>query len=115
MRALAAGSLVGAMTASYAFDAVVWEYDGPGGWHFISLPPDQADEIAERVASRAAGFGSVRVEATIGATRWTTSLFPDRRRRTYLLPVKKSVRSAEDLVDGSVARVHLVVIDAESS
>lgn len=103
------------MTASYSFDAVVWEHDGPAGWHFISLPQEHSDEIAERVDSGAAGFGSVRVEVSIGATRWLTSLFPDRRRGTYLLPVKKAVRLAEDLADGSTVHVHLAVISTESS
>jgi len=31
-----------------------------------------------------------------------------------VLAVKKAVRSAEDVVDGSVAHVHLVVIGAKS-
>lgn len=30
------------MTMSYSFDAVVWERDGPGAWHFISLPPEHS-------------------------------------------------------------------------
>jgi hypothetical protein len=67
-----------------------------------------------RRPNRLSGFGSVRVEALIGATRWTTSLFPDARRGTYLLPVKKAVRKVEGLVDGSTARVHLVVLQPSS-
>ena len=84
---------------------------GPGGWHFISLPQDRADEVAEVAEVKAVGFGSVRVAVTIGATTWQTSLFPDAGQRTYLLPVKKAVRTAEGLSDGSHAVVHLVVLE----
>jgi hypothetical protein len=95
----------------YSFDAEVWEHDGPAAWFFLDVPEADADEIEELFGSRAKGFGSVRVEVAIGATRWATSLFPDNKRRTYVLPVKKEVRRAEHLVAGSVAHVDLVVVD----
>lgn len=95
------------------FSGVVWEYEGAAAWHFISLPEDCADEIEHSVTRHRPGFGSVRVEVTIGASRWRTSLFPDRSRGTYVLPVKKAVREAEGLHDGSMAEVNLVVLDPE--
>lgn len=94
---------------TYAFDATVWEYDGPGSWHFVSLPQECADEIDQLTADSGTAFGSVRVEVSIGRTRWSTSLFPDRRQGTYLLPVKRSVRTAENLIEGSVARVEVTL------
>lgn len=97
-------------SAPFRFTAAVWEHDGHAAWHFLDLPEDAADEIDARFGHRAGGFGSVRVEATIGATTWQTSIFPDTRRRTYVLPVKKAVRAAEGLADGSSADVTLVVV-----
>ncbi len=97
-------------SSRFSFAAEVWEHDGPGAWHFVSLPHDVADEILEIFGHRAGGFGSVRVEVTVGATRWSTSVFPDRKRGTYVLPVKKAVRSAEGLVAGGIAAVELVVV-----
>jgi Domain of unknown function (DUF1905) len=94
----------------FSFTAEVWEHDGQGAWHFVSLPETEADDIEEMFGHRARGFGSLRVEVTIGATTWTTSVFPDSKRRTYVLPVKKSVRTAEGLAAGSLASVDLVVI-----
>ncbi|HEX6231492.1 MAG TPA: DUF1905 domain-containing protein [Jiangellaceae bacterium] len=94
---------------SFTFDATVWEHDGPGAWHFVSLPRECADEIDQRTAENSTAFGSVRVEVSIGTTRWSTSLFPDRPRGTYVLPIKRSVRVAENLVDGSVAHVELTL------
>ena len=93
----------------YSFTAEVWEHEGTGAWHFVSLPDELADEIEEQYGSRAGGFGSVRVDVRIGATRWSTSLFPDAKRGTYVLPVKKSVRTAEGLTAGSRAEVDIDV------
>lgn len=78
-------------------------------WHFVSLPEEVADEIEELYAHRANGFGAVRVQVTIGASRWSTSVFPDKARRTYVLPVKKPIRLAEELTAGSPVRVELAV------
>lgn len=60
----------------YAFTAALWEHEGPAAWHFVCLPEDVADEIDETFGHRARGFGAQRVEVTIGATRWSTSIFP---------------------------------------
>lgn len=99
------------MTGTFSFEATVWEHDGDAAWHFVSLPEDVADGIAERWAGRRRGFGSVRVEVTIGASTWRTSLFPDGRRGTYVLPVKRAVRTAEGLAVGSSADVELRLLD----
>ncbi|WP_327110779.1 DUF1905 domain-containing protein [Nocardia sp. NBC_01730] len=93
----------------YSFTAEVWEHQGDAAWHFVSLPEDIADEIEERYAHRAGGFGAVRVHVVIGKSRWSTSLFPDKSRATYVLPVKKAVRAAEGLATGSAARIELTV------
>jgi hypothetical protein len=99
------------VTGRFSFTAEVWEHEGPAAWHFVSLPEDVADEIEATFGHRARGFGSQRVEVTIGKTRWTTSIFPDRKRATYVLPVKKEVRVAERLAAGTSAKVQLVVMD----
>jgi Domain of unknown function (DUF1905) len=91
----------------YAFRAKLWQYHGPGAWYFISVPPDVADDIRARYGAQASGFGSIKVEATVRETQWTTSLFPDKTRRTYLLPIKKAVRVAENLDVGDVTMVRL--------
>ncbi len=92
------------------FDAELWEWDAaPAGssWIFLTVPEDETDEIRLR-SGPPRGFGSVRVEVTIGATTWRTSVFPDRR--GYALPVKKAVRRAEDLEVGESARVTLELL-----
>lgn len=91
------------------FVADVWRYDGDAAaWYFLTLPLDLADEIRSR--AEPVGFGSVRVTATIGATTWSTSVFPDKVSGSYVLPVKAAVRRAERLSDGSPAQVSLAAI-----
>lgn len=91
------------------FTAEVWQWQGDGPWHFVTLPGDLADDIKASVAGRARGFGSVPVEATIGRTTWRTSLFPDKGSQSYLLPLKKSVREAEGIDEGSPVDVALTI------
>jgi hypothetical protein len=91
----------------YVFSAELWQYDGPSAWYFVSLPPDIADDIRAEFGAQAAGFGSIKVAAAVRMTQWTTSLFPDKTRGTYLLPVRRSVRVAENLEVGDVATVSL--------
>jgi Domain of unknown function (DUF1905) len=97
--------------ARFEFDAPLWRHPGADGWHFVSLPPDISADIMEITAGIRRGFGSVRVAATVGTTTWRTSLFPDSKAGTYLLPVKRAVRDAEHLDAGDDIRAQLELAD----
>ena len=99
-------------SATYEFTATLWRWGAAtkGSWYFVSLPEHVADEIEERFGRSAAGFGSVRVEVTVGETTWHTSIFPSNEERTYVLPVKKAVRAAESLDPDSSAGFALTVL-----
>lgn len=92
------------MTALYAFEAEL--FNGLGTWVFVRIPNEIADEIEDSVPSEA-GFGSVRVTVRMGRTEWKTSLFPDKDSQSYLLPIKKAVRVAENVDLGDRARIEL--------
>ena len=94
----------------HRFTASLWLAQDDAPWHFVTLPQDLADDIAEATPPRP-GFGSVRVEVTIGSTTWQTSLFPDNRAGSYVLPIKKEVRSRERLAAGDEAAVALQLIE----
>lgn len=96
----------------FRFGAEVWLYGPDGGWHFLTLPAEVSEEIEGRTYGQRRGFGSVRVRVTIGATSWTTSVFPDKKRGAYVLPVKKDVRRAEDFAAGDRVDVTLELLDA---
>jgi hypothetical protein len=97
----------------YRFEAELWLYPGDGGWHFVTLPEDLADSISDRHDEDERGFGSLPVEVTVGATTWRTSIFPDQASASYLLPVKRAVRTAERLVEGDRVEVSFRVVTAE--
>jgi hypothetical protein len=90
--------------------AEVWLYPGRAGWHFVTLPPDIADEVRARSAGSGKAFGSVSVQVTIGGTTWTTSLFADNKSASYLLPLNASVRRREGLQDGDTVTLTIVLI-----
>ncbi|MEQ1786547.1 MAG: DUF1905 domain-containing protein, partial [Acidimicrobiales bacterium] len=96
------------MTHRYRFTSPlwIWEASGEGSWHFVTLPEDVADEIkAITDGTVRRGFGSVRVEVTVGPTTWRTSVFPSKESGSYVLPVKKAVRTAAELDEGDAVPV----------
>lgn len=98
-----------AVTSSYSFSAELWLYPGEAGWHFLTLPAEIADDLGEEAAAFRKGFGSVRVTAEIAGQSWQTSVFPDSKSGSYLLPVKKAVRMAARISAGDEVAVRLEV------
>lgn len=94
----------------HAFRAELWEHSpgDPGSWHFLTVPAEVSDDIRFEAGPRG-GFGSIRVQVRIGSEVWRTSLFPDAATGGLVLPVKKSVRQAADLVAGASCEVILDV------
>jgi hypothetical protein len=95
----------------FSFVAPLWRWQGESAWHFVTLPPDVSDDIEELTAPTRRGFGSVRVEVTVGETTWQTSLFPDSTVAAYVLPVRRAVRDAERLAVGDPVRVRIRLLD----
>lgn len=95
----------------HVFTASLWRWaakdeEKSGAWFFVSLPFDVTDAIDE-TGGPARGFGSVKVEVTIGGSTWRTSVFPSVEEKTFVLPVKKAVRVAEGLVEDGPCEVRL--------
>ena len=95
----------------FEFSAPLWLYGGKATWHFLTLPFDVTDQIDEVTKESTRGFGSVRVQVVIGATTWATSIFPDNKRKSFILPVKAGVRKTEGLADGDSCLVTLHLVD----
>lgn len=95
----------------YRTRAKLWRYPGAkASWYFLTLPRKVADEIRIVDAGPARkGFGSLRVQATIGGTTWNTSIFPSVKDKSYVLPVKARVRKAEMLRVGVMVALRLEV------
>ncbi len=83
------------------FTAPLWQWDARSddSWWFVTVPPDESDQLAE-LPLPPRGFGSIRVRVTVGATTWSTSVFPSNQQKGYVLPVKRAVRQAEGIGPG---------------
>ena len=88
----------------------MWLWKSDAAWHFLTLPQEVADEIEDMPISRG-GFGSLRVQVTIGSSSWGTSIFPSKELGSFLLPMKKPVRETERLGVGDVCHVHLRIAE----
>jgi Domain of unknown function (DUF1905) len=95
---------------TFTFDAELWRYQHDNPWYFLTLPVDDSQRIREETDGLRKGFGSVRVEATIGASTWRTSVFPDSKSQCFVLPVKKQVRRSEHIEDGDVCDVVVTLL-----
>lgn len=81
----------------YEFSAKIWQYESPGGWHFISLPTKLAKEIRENLKWQEEGWGRLKTTAKIGGSKWETAIWFDTKKGTYLLPIKAEIRKKEHL------------------
>ena len=104
-----------AETVSFAAPLLVWRTEDYGDIGYVRIEGEAADaigayELVRRLElGRRRGFGSVKVEAAIGGSRWSTSVFPQKG-GGWFLPVKKAVCRAEDLAAGDEVAVRLQLL-----
>lgn len=89
------------------FSGEIWYWRGPAPFHFITVPDAECQELAAASSMVSYGWGVIPVTARIGATGFTTSLFP--RDGGYIVPVKTAVRRAEGIELGDVVTVRLTI------
>lgn len=93
----------------YQFKTKLWLYPGDTAWHFLTIPKKESALIKEAFKNVTRGWGSLPVVVTIKKTTWKTSIFPDKRSGTFLLPVKVAVRRAEDLYVGDTVAYKITI------
>ena len=93
----------------------LWRWTGSshGTWHFLTIDGEAGEALSgtalvRRLEGLSRGFGSLKVVATIGETRFATSVFPQKG-EGWILPVKAAVRKAEGLAEGDEVAVELRV------
>lgn len=87
-------------SAQYSVQSKVWLYPGKGGWHFATLSPRHSAEISARFSMDAKSWGSLPARIRIGATEWSTSIFPDAKSGCYRFAIKAEVRHKEAIAAG---------------
>ncbi|GLI26351.1 hypothetical protein ARHIZOSPH14_05930 [Agromyces rhizosphaerae] len=84
------------------FSGALWYWRGPAPFHFVTVPPEEAEAIHEVAPSVTYGWGMIPVAVRVGGSEWTTSLWP--KDGGYVVPIKKWVQEAEGLdIDDTVA------------
>lgn len=82
---------------------------------YVELPEDIARKVAAHemhqriLTGKRRGFGSVKVEARIGDSEWSTSIFPQKE-GTWFLPVRATVRRAEKLEMGDPVTARITLL-----
>ena len=94
----------------YKVRSKVVPYPGMDAWFFAYVDKKMAEVIREKHGKAKRGFGSIRVEVTLGKAKWKTSIFPDKRSGTYVLPLKAAVRRAEGIDAGDTVSFTLAII-----
>jgi len=91
------------------FTGDIWLWQGKGAWHFITLPTEDSSQLKFLTSTTRRGWGSLPATVRIADTQWTTSLFPDKKRDAFLLPLKADVRKREGLTAGDTVEVSIIV------
>ena len=94
----------------YQFEGTVFRWAANPAFFLVSLPKDASDEIKEMSEGLTNGFGSLKVEAQVGAVFWKTSIFPESKTGLFDLPLKAEVRKKNNLVEGSPVSVSIEVL-----
>lgn len=91
----------------FEFSGKIWTWRGPSPFYFVTIPAKQSREIKAISGMVTYGWGVIPVHVRIGKTSFQTSLFPKDGR--YLVPIKASVRKAENLEEGDKVTIRLEI------
>ena len=89
------------------FNNKILFWRGPAPWFFVAVPGQESRELKEISNLVTYGWGVIPVQVRIGNTEWATSLFP--KDDHYLVPLKASIRKAENLQEGDNVTVQLAI------
>ena len=95
------------MEIEFEFKGEIWYWRGPAPWFYVTMPEEESLDLKAISNEVTYGWGVIPVRVQIGDTEWKTSLFPKDGR--YLVPIKASVRKAEQIDEGDVVSIRLTV------
>jgi hypothetical protein len=92
---------------NFEFNGRIWFWKGPAPWFFVTVPDEESDILKAISGAVTYGWGVIPVQVRINNTEWQTSLFPKDGR--YIVPIKASVRTAQNLQEGDSVTIRLKV------
>lgn len=90
---------------TFSGEVIYWR--GPSPFLFVAVPEEGSAAIRAIASAVTYGWGVIPVEVRLGDTVWTTSLFPKDGR--YLVPIKVVVQRAEQVGQGDVVDLEVVI------
>lgn len=93
----------------YDFAGKLWQYGSSGGWYFVSLPEIIAVEIRGNFQWQEEGWGRMKVIARINNIEWNTAIWFDKKKNTYILPVKAEIRYRGKLQKDDILSVRIAI------
>ena len=87
------------------FSGKIWYWRGPSPYYFVTVPGEESGNLKVISGLATYGWGMIPVMVRIGTTEWKTSLWP--KEGLYIVPLKDSVRKAENLDQGDEVAVRL--------
>ena len=94
---------------SYSFSAIPWQYAGPAGWVFVTIPAPVSTSIRKALKDEEQGWGRLQVTAQTGNTEWKTAIWWDSKANAYLLPLKAEIRKKEKISPEQKLTVNLII------
>ncbi|HET6595794.1 MAG TPA: DUF1905 domain-containing protein [Anaerolineales bacterium] len=89
------------------FKGKIWYWRGPSPFFFVTVPEEESRDLKAISGLVTYGWGVIPVHVRIGKTEFQTSLFP--KDGCYLVPLKVSVRRAEQLEEGDEVTMRVEV------
>ncbi len=93
----------------FEISGIIWFWRGPAPWYFVTVP-DEPSRVLKVISGIVTyGWGMIPVKVRIGKTEWKTALWPKDER--YIVPIKASVRKAENLEEGDEVTLRLEIMN----
>lgn len=99
-----------AKNSELRFAATVWLYPSDAAaWHFVTIPKAIGQTIKATYSKQRTGFGSLPVRVSVDHITWQTAIFPNKFSGSYILPIKKAVRSAAMIEVGDTIQATITI------
>ncbi len=93
----------------YHFSEKLWKDGQGGGWCFVTVPENMSKEIRENFQWQEEGWGRMKTVALVNGIQWNTSIWFDKKKNRYLLPMRADIRKSAHLKLDDTINVDLFI------
>ena len=90
-------------TLSFQHNGLLEVFPIEAAWKYITIPESKVPNVPRR------GWGSVRLDVTVGGSTWQTSMFP--YKGNYFIPIKQLVCKKEGLEVGEKFHISYAAVE----